>query len=391
MANTLGYYDQLKYSQRALRVLENTLGMPSVCSRAYDAENRQSLGPGSTIRIRRPSAVAEQTLGTGTATALSPDALEMTLDIAKEANFEVTDLDFAYAGRALMEDHIPRAVYALVDGMDTRLWAAAYKGTPWVYNTAGTSIALADMAAASRILEKNKVPIKDYPNMWGAIGPEEREALVQLSAFGQWQGAAGDGVNVQSTAQFSSPKLGFRLFSSPSRPSHTPGNNAQSGLAAVTAIGATSMVVTSVDTSGTFKAGDSFIMGGTGDAYLQRYVITADATASSGSVTLSFSPKLAIAAAGGETITFDAEATKVKQSIFMHSEYIGFAMGPLPEYSDVLGENARIATVTDPRTGLSVRTSYGWNQSAKKMLFSVDVLYGIKVLNPNMAVRIRQA
>ena len=388
MANTLGYYDQLKYSQRALRVLENTLGMPAVCSRAYDAENRQSLGPGSTIRIRRPSAVSEQTLGTGTATALSPDALEMTLDIAKEANFEVTDLDFAYAGRALMEDHIPRAVYALVDGMDTRLWAAAYKGTPWVYNTAGTSIALADMAAASRILEKNKVPIKDYPNMWGAIGPEEREALVQLSSFGQWQGAANDGVNVQNTAQFSSPKLGFRLFSSPSRPTHTPGNNSDNaGVAAATAIGATSIVVSSVSTSGTFTAGDSFVIAGND----QRYVITAAATASSGSVTLSFLPKLAAATSGSEVVTLDTEATKVKQSIFMHSEYIGFAMGPLPEYSDVLGENARIATVTDPRTGLSVRTSYGWNQSAKKMLFSVDVLYGIKVLNPNMAVRIRQA
>jgi hypothetical protein len=390
VANTLGYYDQLKYSQQALRVLENTIGMPKACFRGYDLENRSSLGPGSTIRIRRPAAVTEQTLGTGTATALAPEGIEMTLNIAKEANFEVTDLDFAYSGRALMEDHIPRAVYSLVQGMDTRLWDAGYKGTPWANNTTGTTIAVADLAALSRILEVNQVPIADISRMWGAIGPTEREALIQLSAFSQQQGAANLGVNVQTTGQFSEPKYGFNLFSSQNRPTHTPGTMADpvGAITGAHAAGVTSLTIGSVTASSTVKAGDFVTI----TNVTQRYVITADATASGGgSIVVSISPPLQVALAGAEVATIDVEATKVKNSLFFHSEYMAFAMGPLPEYADVLDKGATIATVSDPRTGLSVRTSYGWNQASKKMLFSVDVLYGIKVLNPNMAVRSRQA
>lgn len=386
MTNTLGYTDQLKYSMAGLRVLENALGAAKACYRAYDTEKRTSLGAGSTIRIVRPTALgAPQALGTGTATALAPEGLEMTLSFAREKNFEVTDTDFAYSGQALIDMHIPRAIYSLVNEMDQNIWSAAYKGTPWVNDVASTTIAVADLAKISRILEERGVPIADVGNMWGLIGPHEREALIQLAAFSQQQGAAESGVNVQRTGQFSEPKYGFNLFSSANRPTHTPGTMADAaGVAAAASIGATSLSVSSVSSSGTVKAGDSFSIAG----HTQRYVITADATATTGTIVLSFAPGLEAATAGSEVVTIDVEGTKVKQSVFMHSEYIAFAMGPLPEYSNM---GAQIATATDPRTGLSVRTSYGWNQASKKLLFSVDILYGIKVLNPNMAVRSRQA
>ena len=60
---------------------------------------------------------------------------------------------------------------------------------------------------------------------------------------------------------------------------------------------------------------------------------------------------------------------------------------PLSELGGQLG--AKIATVADPQTGLSLRSRLFYDGSNSKVIVALDVLYGVKTLEPNRAVRLR--
>ena len=61
-------------------------------------------------------------------------------------------------------------------------------------------------------------------------------------------------------------------------------------------------------------------------------------------------------------------------------------MAPLPELPDELG--AKVATVSDPVTGLSVRSRIYYVGDSSEVHVALDVLYGVKTLDNNMAVRL---
>jgi hypothetical protein len=50
---------------------------------------------------------------------------------------------------------------------------------------------------------------------------------------------------------------------------------------------------------------------------------------------------------------------------------------------------AQIETVTDPQTGLSIRSRLYYEGNSSAVHVALDVLFGVKVLNPNMAVKLR--
>ena len=61
-------------------------------------------------------------------------------------------------------------------------------------------------------------------------------------------------------------------------------------------------------------------------------------------------------------------------------------MAPLTEMGNGLG--ARIATVTDPVSGLSLRSRLFYDGDTSKVFVSIDALWGIKTLDPNLACRL---
>jgi len=76
-------------------------------------------------------------------------------------------------------------------------------------------------------------------------------------------------------------------------------------------------------------------------------------------------------------------------NILFHKNAFALGMAPLPDYSNA-GVGVQMFTVLDPQTGLSVRARTAYNDQYAKMVVTLDILYGIKCLDPNLAVIARR-
>jgi hypothetical protein len=128
------------------------------------------------------------------------------------------------------------------------------------------------------------------------------------------------------------------------------------------------------------KIGDTFVL--TGDT--QRYTFTADKTASGGAITgATFFPALKVAHVIGDVITI--ALVSGEQGLAFHRNFAALAMAPLSDLGGQLG--ARIATVADPVTNLTLRSRLYYVGDASEVHVALDVLYGFDILDPNLAVR----
>jgi hypothetical protein len=63
-------------------------------------------------------------------------------------------------------------------------------------------------------------------------------------------------------------------------------------------------------------------------------------------------------------------------------------MAPLPNIGEQLG--ARVASVVDPVTGLALRSRMWYDGDKSTVKVGIDALWGVQVLDPNLAVRMAQ-
>jgi hypothetical protein len=114
--------------------------------------------------------------------------------------------------------------------------------------------------------------------------------------------------------------------------------------------------------------------------------MTADGTDADGAAaSITFEPGLAVATAGAEVITITLQGAAKANCLAWHTNAFCLASAPLSELGNQLG--AKIATVTDPITGLSLRSRMYYVGGSSQVEVALDVLFGVKTLNRNMAVR----
>jgi hypothetical protein len=75
-------------------------------------------------------------------------------------------------------------------------------------------------------------------------------------------------------------------------------------------------------------------------------------------------------------------------NMLFHENAFGLVVVPLPEIGD--GAGANMSTVTDDQTGLSIRSRMAYDDDNAKVKVTLDILYGVKTLEPNLAVRIQE-
>ena len=380
MSNNLALYDPLFYAQEALIQLEKALGMAARVHRGYDKAPQQK---GSTIKISQPGVFTAQD-APSTAQDLDPGQLEITLSYWREVKFALTDKEVTFTTEKIINDHIRPAAYALADDIDQRL-CGLYTNVGNYYNVAGTPT-IADVITARKKLNDLNAPAEDRHFM---LGSQLEADFLGLSAFSQHQGAGLEGVGTQMRGSLGT-KFGFEMFGNNNvacggRPTAAAGvaADATGALVGNHAKGATTVAFDGVTAAGTFKAGDIFQIAGD----TQYYTITADATADgAGAVAATaISPALKVAASDNAVITFTL-ASKTESMAF-HRHAFALAMAPLSEIGNGLG--ARIATVADPITNLALRSRMFYVGNDSKVYVALDVLYGVKCLNPNLAVRAR--
>lgn len=376
MTNTLSVYDPIFYAQEALIQLEKALGMAGRVHRGHDKAPQQK---GATISIRRPGAFAALDAPSA---AQDVDAGEVQIALSnwKEVKFGLTDRELAATGEVIISEHIRPAAVALADAIDQSL-CVLYAEVPWFHDVAATA-GVADIVAVRRLMFDNKVPLRDPAMLhWMIDGDMEADFLNQ-SAFTQWQGSGEVGTQAQVSGSLGR-RFGFNFFANQNVRSHAAGtlSGTTPTLQGAHAKGATQVTLEDVTLTGTLKAGDTFVLAGND----QRYAVTADATAAGNAVTVGITPALAAAHDDGTQATVSLDDHSA--SLAFHRNAFALAMAPLSELGNQLG--ARIATVTDPITGLALRSRLFYDGNNSKVFVALDALWGVKTLDPNLAVRAR--
>jgi hypothetical protein len=383
MANVINPYDPIWYAQEGLAQLEKSLGMAGRVYRGYDKAPQQV---GSTIQIKTPGTFTAQD-APSSAQDLTPTSQQVTLSYWREVKFKLTDKELNTAGEVIIRDHIRPAAVALADDIDQKLVALA-KEIPWYTDVALTSAAVSDITAARRVLFDNKVPLDDIHMM---IDGALEEKFLALAAFTQFQGAGDQGVNAQMRGSLGT-KFGFGIFSNQnviSLTSATVADLAGTVTSNPAAKGATTLGVTALSAAAALKIGDIVIITG----HAPRYTLAADVTlggSGEGNLTLAQPLEAEIAQGTVVTVVLNSGSGLTKAvNLAFHRNAFCLAMAPLTTMPRELG--ARIETVTDPITGLSLRSRVFYDGNASTIYVALDILYGIKVLNRNMAVRMRAA
>jgi hypothetical protein len=387
MPNTLGLYNPLFYAQEALIQLEKNLGMAMRIHRGYERE-RIAFGKGDTINIRRPGRFVAQAAPASAAQGIEPDTVVITLNQWREVRFELSDKEFAYTQNRIIDEHIAPAARALATDIDNYL-NALYIDVPW--SVAATSTAVpGDIVAVRKVQSIAKVPMDGDLHLM--IGPTLEADFLSNSAFSQQQGAGDTGVGTQLSG-FLGRKFGYEIFMNQNITSHTSGSLNTTAIlvnnGAGYAKGATAMNVDAGTLTGTIKKGDAFSISGN----TQRYVVTGDKTASANAIAaLAFFPPLVEAVIDDQAITVQTpQASAVThQSIAFHKNAFALAIVPLQE-SLARQMGVLVASIRDDRTGLGLRSRMYYDGNNSKVIVALDVLFGVKTLDPNLAVRLTSA
>ena len=379
--NTLGYYNPEFYANEALLLLQNSLGMASRVHLGYDAE-RRTFNKGQYINIKRPSTFAAQSAPQA-ASNITTESVQINLNSWQEVRFEATDQELAYSGEEMLRDHIAPAVYALSNKIDQDL-NALYTYIPW-HVAGATAMDIADISAAKKQLFTNGVNIEDASSMHFEVGAINQSSLEQIPAFAQYTGAGAVGVDTQKTGNLGY-RYGFNFFANQNTSAHTSGacDDAAGTVTGNTAVGATSITIGALTDTQTVKAGDTFSIAGD----TQQYAFTEDGTVASNSLTaIGISPPLKTAATNGAVVTIALTGTTTETCLAFHKNFAALAFAKLPdEMPRRLG--AECVSVQDPKTGISVRYRMYYDGTNSKCAVVLDVLYGVKVLDPNMACRV---
>lgn len=400
MSNNLGYWNPQFYANEALAILQKRLGMLSTVYMGYDAE-RRSFGKGDTINIRRPSNFVVNDAPSAVQD-LKPESLQMTLDKWREVKFALTDKDLAFTTEKMISDHIAPAAIALADDIDQKLIAlwdsiphavGDSSTTAYTNQTSGTTdFRPSSLTRARKKLFNLKAPIADQANMYAMLGGDTEEALLNNSIFGIANGAGTDAVELQRSG-FIARKYGFKLFANQNLIASQPAVGSNTNALVFNGAAAAGATTISVDglsaATATVSKGTIFSVAHAAPIGTREYVVTATATGVGSAIaSLSIYPPLAAAAADNDvTVTVQTNTSAAANIVgAYHRDAFAIAMAPLSEIGNQLG--AKMFAVQDPITGAALRARLYYVGGSSQVEVALDVLYGVKIINPEFATKI---
>jgi len=368
------------------------MGMASRVHRGFEAE-RKSFDKGDTISIRRP---ANFTVADAPATAedITTETVSISLNQWKEVKFKLSDKELAWSDEKIIAEHVTPAAVAIADNIDNALLALTDTEIGVQYAQASPTpagIAIADILGARGRLFDNGVPMQDG-QLHLCIDGAAEQTLLGLSAFTQHQGAGLEGVEAQRRGSLGT-KYGIEIFANQNAggltyTSGTAGRAAGDSALAVNNSGGYSPGSTTIVCDGgtgveTVLAGDQITFAG----HSAHYTAAATGTVASGDITLTLAEGLIKSVADDEVVTvLGGETDETDPLIMFHKNAFALAMAPLPTMARELG--AKVETVVDEDTGLSIRGRVYYVGNSSEVHVALDVLYGVKVLNSMYACKL---
>jgi hypothetical protein len=371
-------------ANEGLLALRNLLNMGATVYRGLDREwATQTRKPGQSVTVPTPPTLVardatDDLAGAGLQTqAVTEGGVLVTLSKHKYVRVAVTDEEMALEVEDLNRQVVTPQIIPLVEQIETDLHQV-YLDVPYHTGTAGTTPAnLAAIAGCGQVMSENKAP--RLPTRYAQIDPAAQAELWPLLA--QLKAANPGGMNDALTAAAVGRTGGFDIFENQAVAYHTRGT-LDAGATASGTTGASTITIASGGNAKTLVVGDLITIADVvkNDGTPYQFVITELATTNSGGAAAGV--KIYPALPG----TFSTKAVTVVASHRANLAYtpnafcLAMARLPLP-----MG-GATGAYATDPESGMSVRVVYDWENLSN--VLTVDVLYGVKVLRAEEAVRL---
>lgn len=408
MSNTTLTADIL--AKAAVSVLENTCVMGNLVFRGYEEDLNQKVNGyevGETISIRRPTDFTVRDGRVAAAQDVVEGKTSLTVDKFKGVDFKFTSQDLTLRIEDLTERVIMPAMVQLGNQIDRDI-AALYKDVwNWVGTPGQTVDSFADFAKAPTRLDLGAVPADERyavlspTDQWAMLG-SQTALYMQDVAKGAYRNASlgtiGD-VDTYSSQNVQTHTGGTRDNTTPTvtgTQSTTWALSKDTGTMTLNTIG--------WDTVATLKQGDVFTI----DAvfavnpvtkatlpHLQQFVVKSDVTANAtttSTTTLTISPPIitsgafqTVSAAALDTATITVvgtASTGYAQNMVFRKNAFALVMVPLVKPPGAVDVGRR------SYKGYQVRVIPYYDGTNDVSNWRLDVLYGVKAVDPRQATRL---
>lgn len=362
---------------------------------------------GNSITIRKPVQFTRTSGATRASQDISEGSLTFTIDKRFHVSWELFTQDLTLTVEKYSERYVTPGGITLGNGVDVDL-AALYKDLYWSAGTPGTTPdTFAVLGDAAAMLDEAAVPddgqrktLFDSRARWkmadalkGLYHPSIPDDYVRRGLLGNL--ANMDIFGDQNVARHATGAL---VGDTAVKVDGASQNQAYSTTADT---GTLHLDGFSADTASGIKAGDQFTIANVyavnpvskvSTGQLQRFTVTSDFTPSSNEGDLTIRPRIITSGAyqtvdsvpaDDAAVTWIGDASTVyPQNLAFHRNALGLVMVPLN-----LPRSASFKARAD-RNGMSVRVIEDYDSVTDEEIVRMDVLYGVKAIDPRLGGRI---
>jgi hypothetical protein len=356
-------------AKEAILALENQLVFGGL---VYTDFSNEFSKVGDTITVRKPATFVSQEFIDGSSTVspqtITEGSVPVVMNHHREVTFSVGSKEKALSLVDLRTQLIEPAMRAHAQAVDSDL-AGLYVDIPQ-YGTESGTAALSDFATLDKLLSLNKAPVADRRLV---IDPATKAKYIVLpEILNAEKSGSTDALRLASIG----PVMGFDVYTTQNIKTHANGDFALTSPVATGTAGATSITVGGTTGSGTLKKGSCFTIADD----TTQYVVAEDFVCGSTGGTLKLYPALQVSCSS-KAIT--VKATGYTNSLAFHRNAFAIVTRPLEL---PLNGNGQIVNYG----GFSVRVTSAWTTGLADLV-TVDILYGVKTLTPELAVRLTSA
>jgi hypothetical protein len=365
MANTL--ITPSVIAKEAVMALENNLVMANLVHRDFATEFQKV---GATVTVRKPATFTATAFSTTVAAHnITESSVQVVLDKHYDITAEITSQQLSLDIADFSQQVLQPMMREHAQKVDANILSTVYSSIAG-HTAVSSTPTLGDLANLMVQLDIQKVPVTERRAVLHPITYAKYAVLDPIA------NADKHGTPLTIKEYSIGRLLGADWYMDQNVPTWTSGIIDTAGaLSGNASSGATAATVNALTDTQTVAAGDVFKIAGSDRGYL---VLTGGAV-SSNTVQITFSPPLDTSITTGAVVTFQDTH---KANLAFHKN--AFALVTAPLAAPVGGASYGTANYK----GITCRVVMDYNMSTKVNQISVDILYGVKVLNKELAARL---
>jgi len=364
-------------AREALMRLRNFLVMKQLVYGDYSNTFQKQ---GDEIRVKKPPVyVADEFGGTINLQSITEDSVLVKLDHIADVSVNWTSKEKALNIDQFNQQVLDPAMEAIAQKIDEDIHKEFYKEVPFFVGTSGTTPDdLEDFANAALMLTNNKVPLRNRNGVWDPTAHSKFSilpAIVNAEKSGSTQALREGSIGrIQGLDNYMTQNVQTHIAGTFTAVT-TPQVNT------ISVVDSNTLILKGGAGTETIKAGDVFYITTGGKKYY--YAAASDVAASGGVVSITTTTKVLAAHQVDDAVTFpDKTAGGHVANLSFIKNACAFVGRPLEK------PMGGVESYTANFEGISLRVTAGYDITTKKEILSIDTLYGIKAVYPELATRV---